>query len=74
MWDGRGAFVFTGSGGVYAHEDGRQVSERSETSPLGKDERTDRQGAHIGTISMVTKHLKRLPEQDGRFLVNEMGE
>ena len=42
-WDGRGGFVFTSSGGVYAHEDGRQVSEGSETSPLGKDDRTDRQ-------------------------------
>ena len=42
LWSGQGTFVFTGSAGIYAREDGSRVSEGSETQPLGKDERTDR--------------------------------
>lgn len=42
LWDGSGTFVYTGSAGIYAAEDGGEVREESPTSPLGKDERTDR--------------------------------
>ena len=42
LWDGSGCFVYTGSAGIYSAEDGTKVREKSETSPLGKDERTDR--------------------------------
>ena len=42
LWDGSGCFVYTGSAGIYLAEDGAEVREESETSPLGKDERTDR--------------------------------
>ena len=42
LWDGQGSFVFTGSAGVYAREDGSRVSEDGEVFPAGKDERTDR--------------------------------
>ena len=41
-WDGSGCFVYTGSAGIYSAEDGSEVREESPTSPLGKDERTDR--------------------------------
>ena len=42
LWDGNGCFVYTGSAGIYLAEDGSEVREESETSPLGRDERTDR--------------------------------
>ena len=42
LWDGSGCFVYTGSAGIYLAEDGSEVREDSEMSPLGKDERTDR--------------------------------
>ena len=42
LWDGTGCFVYTGSAGIYAAEDGSEVREESATSPSGKDERTDR--------------------------------
>ena len=42
LWDGSGCFVYTGSAGIYSAEDGSEVREESPTSPLGKDDRTDR--------------------------------
>ncbi|BDA51136.1 hypothetical protein COCOBI_18-0110 [Coccomyxa sp. Obi] len=43
LWDGQGTFLYTGSAGIYAIEDGSEVTEQSPTAELGKDERTDRQ-------------------------------
>ncbi|KAK9902760.1 hypothetical protein WJX75_005123 [Coccomyxa subellipsoidea] len=43
LWSGEGTFLYTGSAGIYATEDGSQVDERSATVQLGKDDRTDRQ-------------------------------
>ncbi len=42
LWDGVGTFLYTGSAGIYATEDGSEVTERSATAQLGKDDRTDR--------------------------------
>ncbi len=42
LWDGQGTFLYTGSAGIYAIEDGSEVTEQSPTAELGKDERTDR--------------------------------
>ncbi|EIE19832.1 hypothetical protein COCSUDRAFT_19021 [Coccomyxa subellipsoidea C-169] len=43
LWDGVGTFLYTGSAGIYATEDGSEVNECSATAQLGKDDRTDRQ-------------------------------
>lgn len=42
LWSGEGTFLYTGSAGIYATEDGSQVDERSATAQLGKNDRTDR--------------------------------
>ncbi len=42
LWNRQGTFLYTGSAGIYAADDGSEVSEQSATAPLGKDERTDR--------------------------------
>lgn len=42
LWDGQGTFLYTGSAGIYAIEDGSEVTEQFPTAELGKDERTDR--------------------------------
>lgn len=42
MWDGKGAFVFTSSAGVYSQEDLSNVTEDSPTFPVGANERTDK--------------------------------
>ena len=55
-WDGSGCFAYTGSAGIYLVEDGTEVREESETSPLGKDERTDR---HVQHSSSYEQHKQQ---------------
>lgn len=61
LWDGQGCFVFTGSAGIYAREDGSRVSEDDEVFPPGKDERTDRCGERLRPASAAALVLGCLP-------------
>lgn len=41
-WDGTGTFLFSGSAGIFAVDDGSQCNEDSPVAPLGRSDRNDR--------------------------------
>jgi len=70
-WDGSGAFVFTGSAGVYAEDGGGPCPEEGPVVAEGHSERTDRRALawcsahaqHSMLPSLVQKHRSGAPSR-----------